>query len=80
LGFSYLLHNRQLERMKAHSHIPKIRKPQKPEGLYIDFLITRNAAMENMCKAYCSVSPWHRVMLMVVIYGVECFEFASVAD
>lgn len=79
LGHSYLLHNQQLERIKAHSQIHKKHKPPKSEGSYLEFLITRNAAMENMCKAYCAVPPWYRMLLMAVIYGIDCVGFASIA-
>ena len=49
------MHNQQLDRIKSHVHISKKRKSQLKESLYIDFLITRNLVMENMCGAYCSV-------------------------
>jgi hypothetical protein len=76
------LHNKQLERMKAHSHVPnKKNKSQKSEGLYIDFLIVQNSALENMCKAYCSVSLFlPDLLLTIVIYGVECAGITTEAD
>jgi len=49
---SYLMHNQQLERIRSHVHLPK----KKKKGfLYIDYLILRNSAMENLSHAYCSV-------------------------
>ena len=56
LSQSFVLHNQQLERVKLHVNIPKKRKSQVNELLYIDFLIQRNKVLENMCNAYCSVS------------------------
>lgn len=52
LGHTYLMHTQQLDRIKLHVNISKKRKS---EALYIDFLIMRNTAMENLCKAYCAV-------------------------
>ena len=46
------MHTQQLDRIKLHVNISKKRKT---EALYVDFLIMRNAAMENLCKAYCAV-------------------------
>jgi len=46
------MHTQQLDRIKLHVNIPKKRKT---EALYVDFLIMRNTAMENLCKAYCGV-------------------------
>lgn len=56
-----MMHNQQLERMKLHVHIPKKRKSQIKESLYIDFLIIRNSALENMCSAYCAVENLSRL-------------------
>jgi len=56
LGHSYLMHNQQLERIKLHLNIPRKRKSQPQESLYVNFLITRNMALECMCQAYCSVT------------------------
>jgi hypothetical protein len=49
---SHLMHNQQLERIRCHSYLGK---KKKKDFLYIDYLILRNTALENMCQAYCSV-------------------------
>jgi hypothetical protein len=79
LGHAFLLHNQQLERVKQHVHLPRKRKPEPKEPLYIDFLILQNTVMENMCKAYCSVI-YFVVVLMVVVYGIKSIEFDSFAN
>jgi hypothetical protein len=73
------MHNQQLERMKSHINMPKKRKSQTNESLYIDFLIIRNTVLENMCGAYCAV----RIIstgLIVVIYGVTSSGSNSITD
>jgi hypothetical protein len=61
------MHTQQLDRIKLHVNISKKRKS---EALYVDFLIIRNAAMENLCKAYCAVetllnvSNWQVFMVL----------------
>jgi hypothetical protein len=79
LGHSFLLHNQQLERVKQHVHLPRKRKSQPKEALYIDFLILRNTIVENMCKAYCSVISFV-VGLTVVIYGSQSIGLDSLAN
>ena len=49
------MHTQQLDRIKLHVNLPK---KKKSGALYIEFLIIRNAVMENMCKAYSSVFPY----------------------
>jgi hypothetical protein len=73
LGHSYLLHNQQLERVKTHAVIPKKKKSQ---SLYIDFLIARNTALENMCRAYCSVFSFKNG-INIVVYGVTSTRFSD---
>jgi hypothetical protein len=79
LGHAFLLHNKQLERVKQHVHLPRKRKSQAKEPLYIDFLILQNTVMENMCKAYCSVISFV-VALMVVVYGFKSIGVDSLAN
>jgi hypothetical protein len=55
LEYAFLVHNEQLQRVRHHADLVKKRKPK--ELFYIDFLIMRNTAMENMCKAYTLVNP-----------------------
>jgi hypothetical protein len=54
LEYSFLVHNEQLQRVRQHAQFKKQSTKDIP---YVDFLIMRNAAMENMCKAYTSVYP-----------------------
>ena len=74
------MHNQQLERIKSHVHIQKRRKSQTKESLYVEFLITRNLVMENMCGVYCSVVPATLFELTIVIYGITGNEFDSTAN
>jgi predicted transcriptional regulator of viral defense system len=73
------MHNQQLERIRSHIKIPQKRKSQKKESLYIDFLIIRNTAMENMCKAYYSVIM-HFNLIDVGLYGVTNYGLNSIAN
>ena len=73
------MHNQQLERMKLHINIPKKRKSQTKESLYIDFLIIRNSVLENMCGAYCAVTIIS-TGLIVVIYGITSDGSNSITD
>jgi|SRR5271170_4420702 hypothetical protein len=71
LGHTYLMHTQQLDRIKLHVNISKKRKS---EAVYVDFLIMRNAAMENLCKAYCAVEPHLNVsksQLFMVLRAME---------
>ena len=74
------MHNQQLERIRSYVHIQKRRKSQNKEFLYVDFLITRNLVMENMCGVYCSVALPTLFELTIVIYGVTSNEFDSIAN
>jgi len=66
------MHNQQLQRIKSHINLPRKKKSQPQELLYIDFLITRNMALECMCQAYCSVQNPLQVTEKLM---VSCLEF-----
>jgi len=50
LEYAFIVHNEQLQRVRHHADLVKKRKPK--ELLYMELLIMRNTAMENMSKAY----------------------------